>query len=134
MAQTLTDAQYHYNSMNKKYLLSTVASLVLLFAFGCQPSVKFDSAKWKQDNGVENPERNLMADDLVNSHKLIGMSREQMLTLLGKPSPIVDTKDTYYKLSEKYEGIDLVLQSNLIITFGKDSVINKAIVKVWHKY
>jgi len=119
--------------MAKKIIFVTLFSI--FFALGCQKTnVTFNSAKWKQHDWVESPGRNLMADDLVASHKLIGLSHQKMLALLGPPSPIVDTKDTYYELSQKYEGADPVSGRDLIITFNKDSVITNARIKVWHKY
>jgi outer membrane protein assembly factor BamE (lipoprotein component of BamABCDE complex) len=110
-----------------------LAAFLLFFALGCQPTVKFDSAKWKQPNALENGDRNAMADDLVNSGKLVGLTRPQMLILLGTPAPIVDTKDAYYILSTNYDTVDAVSGRDLIITFSKDSVITSAKIKVWHK-
>jgi len=111
-----------------------ILPLIILFSIlGCQPTVKFDSAKWKQNVRTEGSDRNSMADDLVKSGKLIGVTHKQMLALLGEPSPIVDTKDTYYELSVNYDTVDPVSGRDLVITFSKDSVITSAQIKVWHK-
>lgn len=95
---------------------------------------KFDSEKWKQYIGFDGPDRDLMAEDLLGSHKLIGLSHKQMLQLLGDPSNYEDTTRTYYELSQEFDSIDPVSGKNLIITFDKDSIITNAIIQEWHKH
>jgi hypothetical protein len=67
-----------------------------------------------------------MAEDLIKTHKLIGLTNHQMLQLLGSPSNYADTTKTYYELSEEFDSIDPTSGKNLVIQFNKDSVIIKA--------
>jgi len=75
-----------------------------------------------------------MADDLVKSHKLVGLSHKQMLQLLGTPENYEDTTKIVYTLVEKYDVIDPISGRNLIITFNKDSLITYAGIEEWHKH
>ncbi len=74
-----------------------------------------------------------MAEDLLKTHQLIGLTNKQMLQLLGPPSN--DTTETWYSLEEQGEWLtpDPVSRKNLIIKFNKDSVIVEAKIKEWHK-
>lgn len=95
---------------------------------------KFDSEKWNQYSEVDGPYRDSMADDLIKSHKLLGLSNKQMLQLLGAPANYTDTTKTYYELSEEFDGIDPISGKDLIITFNKDSIITNAKTEEWHKH
>jgi outer membrane protein assembly factor BamE (lipoprotein component of BamABCDE complex) len=116
---------------------STLNILLIIICFflaitlaGC--GEKFDKTRWDDVEG--GPEKRKMAEDLVKTNKLIGLTNEQMLQLIG--SPVNDTTETWYRLEEEYEflGIDPVSGSDLIIKFNKDSVITHAEVKEWHKH
>jgi hypothetical protein len=97
-------------------------------------SEKFDQARWKQYAGFDGPDRDLMAEDLLKTHKLIGLTNKQLLQLLGGPSNFSDTTKIYYELSQQYDMIDPISGKNLIITLDKDSIVNKAEIVEWHKH
>ena len=122
--------------LNRFQLLVTLI-LVFTSISGCidiSKSEKFDQEKWKQYSEVDGPDRDLMAEDLLKNHKLIGLSHKQMLQLLGSPANYTDTTKTYYVLTEEYDMIDPVSGKNLIITFNKDSLISRAEIEEWHKH
>ena len=97
-------------------------------------SEKFDQEKWKQYSEVDGPERDLMAEDLIKTHKLMGLTNKQMVQLLGPPEN--DTTATWYELKEEGEWLspDPVSGKDLVIKFNKDSVIISAEIKEWHKH
>jgi hypothetical protein len=50
----------------------------------------FDSAAWKSSlasNNLKDPVRLRMVDDLLRRHRLAGMSRSEIIALLGSPPP-----------------------------------------------
>jgi len=61
-------------------------------------SAKFDSEAWKaslaRDDDDNNPIRLQMVDSLLEQHHLQGMSREQIVALLGKPPETQYFKDS----------------------------------------
>ena len=75
-----------------------------------------------------------MAEDLLKTHKLIGLSHKQMLQLLGNPSNYADTTKTWYELSQEFDSIDPISGKDLVISFNKDSIITDAIIREWHKH
>jgi hypothetical protein len=100
----------------------------------CKENEKFDKRIWSQYNSVDGPDRDLMAEDLIETHKLLGLDKKQMLDLLGDPANYTDTTKAYYELSEKYDSIDPVSGKNLILTFNADSIIVTAKIEEWHKH
>ena len=74
------------------FVLYTVIILVMLFSIPEYPQIAFDKDSWQRDH--EN--RWLMADELVESKRLIGRSREQLINLLGKPDEDRDSVIVYY--------------------------------------
>jgi hypothetical protein len=53
---------------------------------------KFDSLKWKIQNGEEYLYRDLMLNDLINNFKLKGLRKNAIINILGEP----DRSDGYY--------------------------------------
>jgi hypothetical protein len=117
--------------LNKSLFVIAGFSLIIIIS-SC--TEKFDKAKWAQYEEVDGPNRDLMAEDLLKNHKLIGLSHKQMILLLGSPANQTDTTNIYYALSEKYDMIDPVSGKDLIIKFNKDSIITSAEIKEWHKH
>ena len=115
-----------------------VLSIIVVFAIlGCNDisrSEKFDQKIWKQYSEVDGPDRDLMAEDLIKTHRLIGLTNKQMLQLLGSPSNFGDTTKICYELSQEFDSIDPISGKNLVIQFNKDSVIVKAFIEEWHKH
>ena len=116
------------------YALSVIAVFTL---FGCNDITrreKFNKELWDQYGSFDGPERDLMAEDLIKTHRLIGLTNKQMLQLLGSPSNLGDTTKTSYELSQEFDSIDPISGKNLVIQFKKDSVITSASIEEWHKH
>jgi hypothetical protein len=119
--------------MIAKSKLIYLAGIIFLIAlFGC--GEKFDKTKWAEYDEVDGPDRDLMAEDLLKTHKLIGLTNKQMLKLLGPPANFTDTAKRYYVLKEEYDMIDPVSGKYLVIQFNRDSVITIAKIEEWHKH
>jgi hypothetical protein len=60
--------------------------LSALLLFGCSSSGNFDSGRWK-DADLSTRDRVEMMDALLTQHPLKGLSRSQVVELLGEPTP-----------------------------------------------
>jgi hypothetical protein len=101
-------------------------ALIALLLTCCSRQQKFDAALWQQ-KGLDwwmTDVRESMVDDLLTSDTLSGMSKRQVIILLGEADEI--KTDTFvYHVREKHErDIDPVYISRLIIVFD-----NKAYIK-----
>ena len=94
---------------------------------------KFDQAIWVLYTEVDGPYRDLMAEDLLENHKLKGLSHKQMLHLLGGPTQD-DSTGVYYQLKVEYDMIDPISEKDLHIKFNKDSIVKSAKIEEWHKH
>lgn len=92
---------------------------------------KFNKERWLEYSEVDGPDRDLMAEDLLRTHKLMKLSNRQLFQLLGQPAN--DTTSTHYMLKIKYDMIDPVYSKYLVINFNKDSIITSAKIEEWHK-
>ncbi len=75
----------------------------LLFFFGCQNEIAFDSEKWKE-KGVDwqlADTREKMAPNLISSDTLIGMKSDKIIDLLGKPD-FIKEESLEFLIREKY--------------------------------
>lgn len=77
--------------MSKSVLmaLTTIVLLFLIAAFlSCLPpgSTTFDSVSWKAASNENSHKRIGMLKDLTSKHKLIGITKTELLNLLGEPS------------------------------------------------
>jgi hypothetical protein len=97
-------------------------------------SEKFDRTKWADLGELGGSDKVLMAEDLIKTKKLIGLTNKQMLLLLGQPAN--DTTSTWYDLEEEGELLspDPVSGKDLVIKFNKDSIITHAEIQEWHKH
>jgi hypothetical protein len=84
----------------------------------------FNDELWKKQSSsahdVKWPARLRMVDDLLASGRLIGMSKNQVIELLGPPDGTQDAGVSYYLGPERGPfGID---SETLIIEFGEDAI------------
>ncbi len=120
--------------LKKPYLLVfvfwcvVIASIFLLR--GKISGEKFESQKWKTAN--MNSEENWslrwdMMNDLRNDYQLIGMSKNEIIKLLGEPENKSEISSQFrYSLGYAHFGIDT---GTLIIEFEKDSVKNYLVTR-----
>jgi hypothetical protein len=76
--------------MNK--IRNHIVVLFLVLFCSCTGQ-KFDKALWLNDDSASYPQRKSMADDLIQSHILVGKSNTEIVNLLGKDGS-VDTTNT----------------------------------------
>lgn len=70
-------------------------SLALVLS-ACSSAVPFDPAKWKSAD-LDGRARAEMLPDLLDHHHLRGMSKNEIISLLGEPTP-----------TEKWGGADMI--------------------------
>lgn len=111
----------------KPYLLVTafwcIVFISIFFLRGKISGEKFESQKWRTTN--MNSEENWslrwdMMNDLRNDYQLIGMSKNEIIKLLGEPDNKSESYSKFrYSLGYAHFGVDT---GTLIIEFEKDSV------------
>lgn len=93
--------------MKGKLVLFFLTFLTAIIMLSCNSNEEFDSANWK-NKAVDwqmTDFREKMVDDLLKSDTLIGMDKNQVIELLGKPES-VSKGEIKYLLREKY-GLDI---------------------------
>ncbi|MBQ0910044.1 hypothetical protein KBJ98_15130 [Flavobacterium sp. F-328] len=120
--------------MKKTYIFIICSIVVLVFCgIGLHGNIsgeKFDSNKWKTtklDNEHDMSLRWDMMNSLRNNHKLVGMSKNEIIKLLGKPDSSFSTPKTFrYFLGYAHFGIDT---GSLIIEFENETVENYLVTR-----
>ena len=114
----------------KKLRLPIVIVILILSAVllrGKIPHEKFNSELWKTAN--LNLEENMtlrwdMMNDLRNKHKLVGMTKDEIINLLGDPGDKESSEFMYY-LGYSKTGINT---GTLIITFNDKNIVSETMV------
>ncbi len=120
--------------MKKTHIFIICTIVILLFCgIGLRGKIsgeKFDSNKWKTtklDNENDWSIRWDMMNSLRNNHKLVGMSKNQIVKLLGKPDSSFSTPKSFrYYLGYAHFGIDT---GSLIIEFENETVENYLVTR-----
>jgi predicted XRE-type DNA-binding protein len=115
----------------KKFRLPLIVLILILSAVlirGKIPHETFKSEIWKTAN--LNSEENMslrwdMMNDLRNKHKLVGMTKNEIIKLLGVPEDTASSEFRYY-LGYSKTGINT---GTLIITFNDKNIVSK--LRVW---
>jgi hypothetical protein len=123
----------HYTTrMGKKLRVVFALAAVALFAGGSwfvfRPGRHFDPSLW--GNPVTPASVRLrMADDLVDSKKLIGLTRQEVVTRLGEPPKTEYFKEfdlVYYLGPER--GFISIDSEWLVLKFGPDGRVERAAI------
>jgi hypothetical protein len=96
--------------------------------------ISFDSSTWKKslirDRGRgylrNHPVRQLMVDDLLRRHELVGMPLSEVVSLLGKPTTRYSRYDLAYILGNERGGWFAIDSEWLVIRFGPDQRVQEA--------
>lgn len=115
----------------KKLRLPLIVVILILSAVllrGKIPHEKFNSELWKTAN--LNSEENMtlrwdMMNDLRNKHKLVGLTKKEIIELLGDPGDTASSEFRYY-LGYSKTGINT---GTLIITFNDKNIVTE--IRVW---
>lgn len=118
--------------MKKITLIILIAIVVIISGFGLRGKIsgeKFDTQKWKTaDLSLEDnwSLRWDMMNSLRNDNNLIGMSKTEIITLLGKPDKSFTIENTFrYYLGYSHTGINT---GSLVLTFHNGTVSE---ISVW---
>jgi hypothetical protein len=114
-----------------KFRIPLIIVAIVLTAFilkGKIPNEKFNSYVWKTAN--LDIEENLtlrwdMMNDLRNRYKLVGMTKKEIIDLLGEGGTVSGSEFRYY-LGYSKSGINT---GTLIITFNDEDVVTE--IRVW---
>nr|WP_315131049.1 hypothetical protein [uncultured Flavobacterium sp.] len=118
--------------MKKPIIIFIILISIIVCGIGLRGKIsgeKFDSQKWKTTKMNSEDDFSLrwdMMNSLRNNYKLIGMSKNEIINLLGKPDENFTTEKTFrYYLGASHSGIDT---GSLIIDFENGFVKN---FQVW---
>jgi len=118
--------------MKKINLISIIAIAVIICGFGLRGKIsgeKFDSKKWKTADLTLEDNFSLrwdMMNSVRNNYELIGMSKSEIITLLGKPDGSLTTENAFkYYLGYTHTGINT---GSLTLTFHNGIVSG---IDVW---
>jgi|GEM_PF-691904 len=118
--------------MKKIYQIILITIVIIICSFGLRGKIsgeKFDSEKWKTANLASENNWSLrwdMMNSLRNNYDLIGMSKSEIIILLGKPDEGFTTKNTFrYYLGYSHTGINT---GSLVLTFDNENVSE---INVW---
>ncbi|MEM9000603.1 MAG: hypothetical protein AAGB24_10095 [Bacteroidota bacterium] len=86
--------------------------------------IPFDSEKWKTQSETEMSLRWDMMNSLRENYELKGMTKSEIINLLGEPTQTYDSK-LYYDLGPSKRGINY---GYLEFTFSQNGLVEKYIV------
>jgi len=116
--------------MKKIYQIILIAIAIIICGFGLRGKIsgeKFDSEKWKTADLASEDNASLrwdMMNSLRNNYDLIGMSKSEIITLLGNEGYTTENTFRYY-LGYSHSGINT---GSLVITFDNGIVSG---ISVW---
>ncbi|MDB5136422.1 MAG: hypothetical protein JWP37_3025 [Mucilaginibacter sp.] len=117
--------------------VTIVALTSLIVLIGCNNitynGVKFNKSQWSSiDDLHSHPKRENMLEDLIEHHKIKGLTYHQIIDSLGQPENYGDTKDSiYYNIVVNYGYLDPKSGKYLAIGFNKDSIATGFKVVEW---
>lgn len=104
-----------------KKCFKIICFFFLFLLVSCSDNIKFDPVQWK--DWVESEStldlRWKMSKDLVNNYSLKGMSKDEIIELLGEPENISSSNEFLYFLGHTGKGINT---GTLKISFLNDIV------------
>jgi hypothetical protein len=98
--------------------------LISCILSACSKDIPFENVKWLEKDEVDYPYRHRMIDDLLENHRLQGLSYRQLTELLGQPEKYDTKEKIIYDIEQEYgTDIDPVYVKYLAFTLDKDSVV-----------
>lgn len=117
--------------MKKLEITLIVLVLVVVCGFGLRGKIsgeKFDAEKWKTAN-LNSEENGSMRWDMMNSlrnnYELIGMSKKEIIKLLGEPIEATPKDNFSYSLGYAHSGID----TGILILEFENNCVSKYLVR-----
>ena len=108
---------------------------LLIVLLSCQSQEKIDKVKWqvKEDPAFPPQSRKAMITDLQSNYKLEGISRFQIVELLGEPD-FSDDSSIAYKIEEKFgRDIEPIYTKTLELKFTNHKTVQAIDVREWTK-
>lgn len=112
--------------MKKINVIILIIIVITICGFALRGKIsgeKFDSEKWKTADLASENNWSLrwdMVNSLRNNNNLIGMSKSEVINLLGKPTESFTTENTFrYYLGYSHTGINT---GSLVLTFSNGIV------------
>jgi len=95
--------------------------------------IKFNKTQWDSAGDLESyPYREAMLSDLIEHHKIKGLTYRQLIDSLGEPGNYKDAEDSIrYDIIVNFGYLDPKSGKYLSIGFGKDSIITGFKVVEW---
>lgn len=114
----------------------TVFFCFILVLFACK-NTKFEKAGWEYqgDLGMY-PNREKMLKDLIENHKLKGLTYRELIAKIGPDQNFRSGYDTciFYSIVTYYgRDIDPLFTKNLVFKFNKDSIVIDYEIKEWKR-
>lgn len=121
---------------NTKYITSVFYTIILIFICSCNFNKKFDSKKWKAVDGNNFSKiREPYVNDLMENYLYKGLKYDSIIKLLGQPDAGRDVaRGVGYCLYLEFDGIEPVLEKDLIIEISKDSLVTNYKVVTWEEH
>lgn len=123
--------------------LQSLTRAFLLFSIclaGCDQNIPFEKNGWQKKFDGDYPNHNAMVQDLLDNHKLAGLTTRSITELLGEEDRIDLTERpkaegrnfmTYQVLVDFGWNIDPVHTKYLVLEFNEDSVVTKVDLLEW---
>lgn len=121
-------------------LLQSLTRILLVLTIclaGCSRSVSFEKSGWQKKVDWDYPNRDAMVQDLLDTHKLMGLTMRAITELLGEADNI-DPTGRRNSLSYQIEidfgwDIDPVYTKYLLLEFNEDSIVTKVELLEWKR-
>lgn len=125
--------------------LQSLTRALILLSFclnSCDRSIPFEKNDWQKKFDGDYPNHDAMVQDLLNHHKLIGLTTRAVTELLGEEDrielverPKAEGRNymTYQVLEDFGGDIDPVHTKHLVLEFNEDSVVTKVDLLEWKR-
>lgn len=97
--------QLSKNILSSKF---KIVFILIIICFSCKNEIKFNKVDWLKSSDGFYLNRDKMINDLTLNHKLIGLSKIELVELLGEPENYsnVEPNSIYYNIVTDY-GFDI---------------------------
>ncbi len=115
--------QLSKNILSSKF---KIVFILIIICFSCKNEIKFNKVDWLKSSDGFYLNRDKMINDLTLNHKLIGLSKIELVELLGEPENYsnVEPNSIYYNIVTDYGfDIDPVYIKNLKIEFNQSNQV-----------
>ena len=105
--------------------LRSFIAVILISCLSCKDKKqeeRFDKIRWATKNDMDYPYRDKMLKDLMTNHRLHGLKKDSLVSLLGQPSRS-DTFYLFYTIEQQRLGFFPLHTKTLVFKFTKDTTV-----------